>query len=248
MSPIDRDTGGPVADAPLTPREFEELLPFYVNGTLQPAGRDAVEAYLKAHPKARGELHWHESLQTRLREDVPAVSSEVGLERAMARIRAEAGARHAAADRPSKASSSNWFDAAVRGLRHAVGSLGGLVPQPVLRPALAVAGVVIAVQAVVIGGLAGAPEPTAEWRGAAGTSAPALQGPFLKVNFKPDAREADLRLLLVQVNGTLVAGPGQLGDYYVQVPAASVPTAERTLRASPVVDAVAVVDGLPARP
>jgi hypothetical protein len=76
----------------------------------------------------------------------------------------------------------------------------------------------------------------------------ALQGPFLKVNFKPDAREADIRLLLVQVHGSLASGPGQLGDYYLALPPGTLPVAEQTLRASPLVDGVAVVDGLPARP
>ena len=37
-------------------------------------------------------------------------------------------------------------------------------------------------------------------------------GPYLKVNFKADAREADIRLLLVEIHGSLAGGPGQLGD------------------------------------
>ena len=45
------------------------------------------------------------------------------------------------------------------------------------------------------------------------------KGPLVKVNFAPDAKESDIRLLLVSVQGTLAGGPGQLGDYYVRVPA-----------------------------
>ena len=74
------------------------------------------------------------------------------------------------------------------------------------------------------------------------------KGPYLKVNFKSDAREADIRLLLVEVNGSLAAGPGQLGDYYVRVPAPQLAAVTEKLKASGIVDGVALVDALPARP
>ena len=68
------------------------------------------------------------------------------------------------------------------------------------------------------------------------------------MNFKGEAREADIRMLLVEVHGSLAAGPGQLGDYYVRVPAAQVAAVSDKFKASGIVDAVAVVDALPARP
>ncbi len=74
------------------------------------------------------------------------------------------------------------------------------------------------------------------------------QGPYLKVNFKGDAREADIRMLLVEVHGSLAAGPGQLGDYYVRIAAPQLDAVTDKLKASAIVDAVAVVDALPARP
>ena len=55
-------------------------------------------------------------------------------------------------------------------------------------------------------------------------------------------------MLLVEVHGSLAAGPGQLGDYYVRVPEQQVPTSSDKLAASAIVEAVAVVDALPARP
>src|SRR5687768_8001338 len=45
---------------------FDELLPFYVNGSLPPADREWVDAYLREHPRAVGELDWYRTLQTRL--------------------------------------------------------------------------------------------------------------------------------------------------------------------------------------
>jgi len=51
----------------------------------------------------------------------------------------------------------------------------------------------------------------------------------------------------IEVNGSLAAGPGQLGDYYVRVPAKQIAAVTEKLRTSNIVDAVAVVDGLPPR-
>ncbi|TMH12808.1 MAG: hypothetical protein E6H65_05385 [Betaproteobacteria bacterium] len=118
---------------------FDELLPFYVNGSLSDDDRAWVDGYLREHPAAAAELNWYQSLQTQLREDVPAVSSEVGLERALKRIRTEGPApqRSRRAAGPSLVDRiSDW--------------LAAVLPQPVLRPAFAGAVAVVALQAVVI--------------------------------------------------------------------------------------------------
>ena len=215
---------------------FDELLPFYVNGTLAEADRAWVDDYLREHPKAAAELGWYRSLQARLREDAPAVSSEIGLERAIGRIRTEGPApelpRRASATQPSRLSSLREW-------------LSSLVPQPALKPAFAGALAVVALQAVVIVQLLGERDDTTEIRAVQGTVTD--QGPYLKVNFKADAREADIRLLLVEVNGSLAAGPGQLGDYYVRVPTTQVTALADKVKASAIVDGVAVVDALPVR-
>ena len=214
---------------------FDELLPFYANGSLAADDRAWVDDYLRVHPAARAELQWYESLQTRLREDVPAVSSEIGMERALRRIRADRSASQGA--REAAASSSldrlrTW--------------LAGLLPQPMLRPAFAGAMAVVALQTVVIATLVVERDDSSEIR--ALRASVVEKGPYLKVNFKADARETDIRLLLVAVHGSLAAGPGQLGDYYVRVPEQQLPASSEKLAASAIVDAVAVVDALPARP
>ena len=213
---------------------FDELLPFYINGTLTSADRAWVEGYLTEHPTARAELQWYESLQARLREDVPAVSSEVGMERALSRIRAERPASQAA--RP----------AAPSPLERLRAWLVTVLPQTVLRPAFASAMAIVAVQTVVIATLVAERDDPSEIR--AVRASVVDKGPYLKVNFKPDARETDIRMLLVEVHGSLAAGPGQLGDYYVRVPEQQLPASSDRLAASAIVDAVAVVDALPARP
>jgi len=212
---------------------FDELLPFYVNGTLDDNDRAWVDEYLREHPKSAAELQWYRTLQDTMQRDAPAVSAEVGLDKVMARIRGERAPARAAA-KPIEPS----FGERVRGW------LAALAPQPLLRPALAGALAVVVVQGIVIANLA-TPDNSTEMR----TVKPTVvdPGPFLKVNFKADAREADIRMLLVEINGSLAGGPGQLGDWYVRIPEARIAAAADQVKASPIVDGVARVDALPER-
>jgi hypothetical protein len=216
---------------------FDELLPFYVNGTLGSADRDWVDAYLREHPHANAEVDRCRTLQQRIRDDVPAVSSEVGLDRAIARIRREGPApqlaRRAAAPTLTERVGA-WFSA--------------LVPQPLLKPAFAAALAVVAVQGVVIVQMVAERDDESSLVRSMPPGQVVEQGPYLKVNFKSDAREADIRLRLVESHGSLAAGPGQLGDYYVRVPAAQAETLAAQFRASAIVDGVAIVDALPPAP
>jgi hypothetical protein len=70
---------------------------------------------------------------------------------------------------------------------------------------------------------------------------------MLKISFAPDAKETDIRMLLVQVNGVLAGGPGQLGDYYVRVPAGSEAAALAQVQRTPIVQAAALAPGVPPR-
>jgi negative regulator of sigma E activity len=209
---------------------FDELLPFYVNGTLGTDDRSWVESYLREHPLAANELRWLRSVQTMALEEPVAASSEIGLARAMQRIRSE---RAAAA--PPAASSSM-----VERVRE---WLSRLVPMSMAKPALAAALAVIALQAVVITSMVGERDDTTELRTLPGSVAE--HGPYLKLNFKPNASEADIRMLLIDVQANLASGPGQLGDYYVRVPASQIDGVTARLSASTIVEGVAVVDALP---
>ena len=154
---------------------FDELLPFYVNGTLDAAERAWCDAYVREHTEAAAELGWARSLRQRLQQDVPAVSSEAGLERAMARIRAERVSAPAAQREP--AVKPTWLER----MRSAVSAL---LPQPLLRPALAGALALVAVQAVVILQMSGSHDDEATQLRTVPPVALVEKGPYLKVNFK----------------------------------------------------------------
>jgi hypothetical protein len=214
--------------------KFDELLPFYVNETLDADSRAWVDTYLREHPKSAAELQWYRTLQETMVRDTPAVPAEVGLDKVMARIRAERAPARAAAPaaRPSLGERLREF-------------FSSITPQPLLRPALAGALAVMVVQGIVIANLASNEDEGSVIRATRPTVVD--PGPFLKVNFKADAKEADIRMLLVEVNGSLAGGPGQLGDWYVRIPEARIAAAADAVKASPIVDGVARVDALPER-
>ncbi len=212
---------------------FDELLPFYVNGTLNADDRLWIEHYLREHPQAANELNWLRSVQAVTQEEAVPVSSEVGLERVIHRIRAERPAASTAVPASFVERVREW--------------LSRLIAPTLLKPALAGALAVIALQAVIITTMVGERDDTSLIR----TVPPlgtAEQGAFVKVNFRPDATEADIRMLLLDVQASIASGPGQLGDYYVRVPAWQVDAATGMLGASAIVEGVAVVDALPAWP
>jgi hypothetical protein len=202
-------------------RSIDELLPWYVNGTLNAEDRAWVENYLRENPQAQSELEWYRSLSQRMQQNAPVVPATIGLGRALTLIRG---------DRPTIAERLTAFFGFAN-----------------LRPALALAGLaIIAVQGGVILQMHNANEDDAsELRSLKATVA--KEGPMLKINFAPDAKEADIRHLLMSVQGRLAGGPGQLGDYFVIVPAGKEAAVADQLKNNPIVQAVALAPGLPPR-
>jgi hypothetical protein len=217
-------------------RQFEELLPWFLNGTLTERDRDWVERYLHEHPEAQAELRWTQTLQGCVRESVQAVAPELGLDELLRRIRAESTTKG----------------------KHAAG-LGGFdrLSQffTTLRftPAFAFATVVILAQAGIIGGLMHElyqtrPESpgSAEFRSYPGRPSTAA-GQLLRIAFKSDATESDMRKLLLQIGGSIVSGPSQLGDYLVEVETPTLDEVSKTVAASQVVESVTIVTHPPSQ-
>lgn len=212
-------------------RRFEELAPWYVNGTISHEDRRWVDEFILTDRAAAARLKWESSLQTRLREAAPPIAAEAGFERLLGRIRAE------------RAPVSTPRVSLIQRLRDTVLSLSQ-------RPAFALAAMaVVILQTGVIGALVNqSHEQSSEYAMTRSLSTAAPIDSLLRVSFRSDTTEASLRLLLVEVGGAIVGGPGQLGVYLVQVPAARFELATAKLKASPLVTAADVVPPMPAQP
>jgi anti-sigma factor RsiW len=200
---------------------FSELLPWYVNGTLNAEDRAWVERYLKEHPQARAELDWYRSLKAKIHDSVPEVPATIGLAKTMLLIRG---------DRPTLAEKISAF-------------FGDFA----LRPAMALGmfAVIAAQSGVIFNMIQQADEDEMQIRALKAVRVD--EGPMLKISFAPEAKEADIRFALVSVQGTLAGGPGQLGDYYVRVPAGKEQEFADRLKGNAIVQTVALVPGLPPR-
>lgn len=216
-------------------RRFLDLLPWHVNGTLEPTERMWVEHYLTEHPDAQAELRWTERLQAHIQETAaPEVAPDVGFARFHALIRAEARAM------PRTTRAEGGLSDRVRAFLAAWR----------LTPAVAVAATVIVAQTGIIGALlttqmSGKEQELSTVRSVA--SGQMVSGPVLQVSFRADTPERELRTLLVSVGGTLVGGPGQLGNYLVAVPSEKLEKASQQLAASDLVEDVAVLANIPPR-
>jgi hypothetical protein len=220
------------------PTDPAELLPWYVNGSLPDEARARVDTLLRERPELAAELVWLQNLQRTLRAPTWQVSDEIGLARTLKRIRADAVVDAAGA---APAASARRVAVPPTVAERVRAWLAGMA----LSPAFAVAALVIVVQAGVIASLAGGDNEYAQVRALPAAAVP--DGQLFRLAFKPDASEADIRLLLIGVQGNIEAGPGQLGDYHVRVPAALAGRAGATLKAAPIVDAVQPVDAVPPR-
>jgi len=215
-------------------QRFEELLPWYVNGTLEATQREWVEQYARAHADAADELKSTLRFSAKLHEEVEAsIPSDTGLNHLMARIRENKNGKRPSVGVMSRM--SNWLRMFFDDFH--------------FSPGFALAATIMVVQAGVIGMLV-MKQPKLSPGGEDYSTYRSVGeekkiGPLLKINIKPDAREQDIRLLLVSIGGKLVGGPGQLGDYYVQVATQTLDEATEKLKHSNLIDMVEVVTKLP---
>ena len=211
-------------------KQFEELLPWFVNATLNKEEREWVEQYLSEHPESRHDLRFAETLRKRIRENVEDLSPDIGLDKLMARIRQEKRFSR------GQIAPVSIFE-----------KLRSFLSSFALRPAYLAAACVILVQAGVIGTLLHEArqgerdtQRPSEYRSQSATPS-GIAVPLLRVTFRADATEREIRALLIDVGGAIVGGPSQLGDYLVLVEASKVEGLAARVAGNQIVDNVTIV-------
>ena len=209
--------------------EAATLLPWYVNGTLGPEERHAMEEHLAACEICPGELVALLKVQSVLRRELaeaPEPSAAL-----WQKVRGRIAAPTVSPDRSAPS--------AARAQRRAAWAWLGDLLGPALRPGWAVAALLlIAVQAVLIVGL------LARGPSRGGPEFHTLTGPLisgqpsgtrvrLRVAFVEQAPEQAIRAALGELRATIVDGPSAAGFYLIDVPldGGSLMTPEEVVRA-----------------
>lgn len=186
--------------------QAQQLLPWYVNGTLETDEAAMVEAHLAECAECRADL----AAEQVLAREVAALPLDV--EHAWSML----------SDRIDAAGPPRRLVEPVPFLRRKV-AIGWALGGP-LAAAAAVAFAVVVVP--------GAPSPAGETYRALGSAPTAAPGNAL-VMFKPDARDSDLRAALIKAGARIVDGPTASGAYVVRIAPAGRAQALDGLRATP---------------
>ena len=201
-------------------KNISDLLPSYVNNTLDEASRRRLENVLRNSPALQAEVAWLQRVREQMRADEEQQllpPNHAGLDRLMARIAAEKSGKLSSIQ-PSSKANVRWY-----------------------KPALAIAATVMFVQAIglfMVLNNGSAPDSIRMLSGGAA----AQPGAVLQVTFKPAAAEAQIRASLSAVDGEIIGGPGVLGVYNIRVKKGQgASAANRLLQEKSVVDTATVV-------
>ena len=154
-----------------------------------------------------------------------------GLSRVLGRIRADNRATQASR-KPEAKRVQGWFD-----------WITGLMAP---RPMFATMAAVLVAQLAIIVSLwpnQSLPGDYAGFRSHPGQTN--NEQPFIRISFKPEATEYDMRILLREAAAEIVAGPNQLGEYYLLVPKGEVESVRDVLASNAQIERVGLVDQLP---
>lgn len=198
-------------------QHFSELLPFYVNGTLNAQDHEWISAYMAAHPESSQELTFVNFLRETTRSTQSSMPESQRLDQLLKQWKQSQPA-------PSLLQKSmRWLQERVR------------IPVP----AIALASVMIVGQALVIGSLlTGQPEETT-YRS---DRPECVAAHPIRVVFNPEAKHADILLILRSVEATVQDGPSETGALWLSVPKGrSLEEAPAMLRSSALVDEVVVM-------
>ena len=226
-------------------KRTEQLLAWYVNGTLVGPDRNHVEDALHRDPSALRHLNWESAVRTAIKTDpVYDVAADRGLAQVMQRIRADAPAMApapratAAPRRPATiAIHADPTDLFTR-FREWIN----------LSPGLALACTLVIMQSFVISQMwSSHSEEIAYAESRAVQNATARGDTFIRIQFKANTVERQLSSMLRANSAEIVAGPTQLGEYYLLVKPKEAPQTLARMLTNPQVESAEIVNALPSK-
>jgi hypothetical protein len=192
--------------------KIEQWIPWYVNGTLGAAERAEMDRYLHVDDEARAEVALFARASQAIKASVDHVPADIGLNKALSRIRAEKTSTIVNVGSDAKRSSLSSPSLMQR--------IGNWLGASWTQPALALALMVIGVQSFM---LFGSGKDEMQMRGSTvgaekkGNASAAADLAYFRVIFKPTATEGDIRVLLGGSAANFVSGPGESGEYTISV-------------------------------
>lgn len=208
--------------------DFWQVLPWLANGTLNGEERARVEATLENRADLRSNFEWELMLREAVKTEEAQWSPPAGaLDEVLRRIDRSA--------KPAQRAGVKDFFAR-------------LFAPGLSSPQLAVACAVVVVQFGVIGTLLRELGEDSDYAAFRSVQARPPSTQFLRVMFKPDIRESELRESLTSIGAEIVAGPSQIGDYYLLVDRERISIELSTLKANPKIASAEIVDALPGKP
>ncbi|WP_120495527.1 zf-HC2 domain-containing protein [Kiloniella sp. EL199] len=173
-------------------KEIEELLPFYVNGTLEGEELEVVKKALAEDEALREECTFLESMRDEVHnQDLGISPGGFGLKRLQRDLAKEKTAQTQKIPQNDNVKSSVW------------------------RIAAFAACIMLLVQTAYVVPLW---QQNNDLIAASGGNVAPVRGPVLSVTFVPEAQEENIRELLLAVDARIVDGPSALGIYKLSVP------------------------------
>ncbi len=201
---------------------FDELLPFYLNQTLDANDQAWMERHLSTHPNALRQLQFEQVLRDTVQRTQPRKSEAERVGRLLEALQA---------DRKAQKPKIEWM-----GGWSALGWVQSLL-QPIRIPAAAFAAVAVlfVAQSVMLVNEISRTTQDQAFRG----DRPDCQTMVsrLRVVFTPEAKHVEIVLLLRKLEISVREGPSENGEFWLSVPAGrSLDEALAMLRTSPLVE------------
>lgn len=204
---------------------FEALVAQFAAKSLNASGNAWMQVYIKANPHVAEEVKWHVGMAQQLHARFDEVPATIGLAKAMVQVQMLPKRQASVQPQPGMLQRvGQWFFAGT----------------PKFSPAFAMLLVCALVPSLVL-----MQQPGLQHAETRSIKRGLFDGPLLRVNFKGEVRESDIRYLLLEQGG-LVVGPTRLGDWFVRVAPTRVEDVRAALGKSQFVSSVEVVQTLPA--